>query len=100
MRIWLTVNCSDFNYGYTIFRFSFLLAELPSQLLSKWLGPDRWIPTQMVLWSTVAAAQFWLSGRGSFLACRALLGFLQGGFIADVNTVFHLFREIKLMYSR
>lgn len=67
----------DYNTGNIIFLVSFLCAELPSQLVSKKLGPDRWIPTQISLWSIVAMSQAGLSGKRSFWTTRALLGVLE-----------------------
>ncbi|KIW18025.1 hypothetical protein PV08_02312 [Exophiala spinifera] len=79
----LGLNTNDYNNGMTIFYCSFLFAELPSQVIGKKLGPDVWIPIQMVLWSAVAMSQAAMHGRTSFFICRWLLGMLEGGFIPD-----------------
>ncbi|OWB79780.1 hypothetical protein B5S32_g4016 [[Candida] boidinii] len=80
----LNMTTGNYNTGNTIFYLCFLSAELPSQLVSKRLGADVWIPIQMMCWSIVALAQVGLKDKHGFYACRALLGFLEGGFIPDL----------------
>ncbi|KAE9366618.1 MFS general substrate transporter [Stipitochalara longipes BDJ] len=98
----LKMNTNDYNFGNTIFLFSFLLAELPSQLVSKKIGPDRWIPTQITLWSIVAMSQCAIKGKTGFYATRSMLGLLEGGFIPDIVlwlSYFYTSRELPIRLS-
>ncbi|KAF5680564.1 permease [Fusarium heterosporum] len=95
----LGMNTNDFNYGQTIFLVTFLSAELPSGLISKKLGADRWIPFLICCWSLVSGSQAGLQSRSAYFAIKALLGLLMGGFIPDIVlwlTYFYKSNELPL----
>ncbi|KAJ5657047.1 major facilitator superfamily domain-containing protein [Penicillium longicatenatum] len=79
----LNLTTNDYNNAQNMYRIGFLIAEIPSQMIGKRLGPDRWIPVQIILWSLASGGQFFMHDRAGFFACRFLLGFFMGGFIPD-----------------
>ncbi|SCV03025.1 LANO_0G01684g1_1 [Lachancea nothofagi CBS 11611] len=98
----LNLSTNDYNTGQQIFYAAFTIAEVPSQLLSKKIGPDLFVPIQMVSWSIVAMAQAAMSGKAGFFATRAFLGLLEGGFIADLVlwlSYFYTSRELTIRLS-
>jgi hypothetical protein len=77
------INTEDYNLGSSVFCASpqlpdllplplththyllvitFLLMEIPSQLISKRVGVEVWVPTQMIIWSVIAIYQAKVTG--------------------------------------
>ncbi|KAK6204483.1 putative allantoate permease [Scheffersomyces amazonensis] len=98
----LNLTTNNYNTGNTIFLVAFLLAELPSQIISKALGPDVFIPIQICTWSIIAMSQGALKGKTSFYVTRALIGAVEGGFIADLVlwlSYFYTSKELPIRLS-
>lgn len=79
----LHITTNDYNNAQNMYRVGFLIAEIPSQMIGKRLGPDRWIPIQIILWSLASGGQFFMQNRAGFFACRFFIGLFMGGFIPD-----------------
>ena len=98
----LKMTTNDYNAGMQIFYACFVIAEVPSQLMSKKIGPDLFIPMQMMGWSVVAMAQSAITNKGGYFVTRALLGLLEGGFIADLVlwlSYFYTSKELTIRLS-
>lgn len=79
----LKLSTNDYNNAQNMYRVGFLISEIPSQMIGKRLGPDRWIPVQIILWSLASGGQFFMQNRAGFFACRFFIGLFMGGFIPD-----------------
>lgn len=77
------LSTNDYNNAQNVFRVGFICTEIPSQLIGKKLGPDRWIPIQIIAWSICAGGQFFMHNRAGFFVCRFFVGVFMGGFIPD-----------------
>ncbi|KAK9331789.1 major facilitator superfamily domain-containing protein [Lipomyces starkeyi] len=79
-----SMTTNDYNVGQSLFLIFFLSLEVPSQLMNKRFGPERWLPTIMFGWSIVSTIQVLITARPFFLFTRAALGFCQGGFVSGL----------------
>nr|QFR37087.1 MFS transporter [Cyberlindnera americana] len=98
----LGLTTNDYNLGNTLFLVCFLGSELPSQLISKKIGAERWIPMQLTLWSAISLSQAAITNRTGFLITRALIGLFQGGFICDTclwMSYFYTAKELPFRFA-
>jgi MFS transporter, ACS family, tartrate transporter len=86
----LTMNrdlgISDKLYGFAagVFFLSYCLFQVPANMALTRIGARRWLGWLMVVWGVVSMGTAWVSGGGSFIGVRALLGIAESGFYPGV----------------
>ncbi len=75
------------------------VSELPSNLVLKKFRPSRWISFIATAWGIVATLTGLVNSYGSLIACRLLLGLVEGGLfpgMAVYLTLFYTKKELAL----
>ncbi|KAG6852760.1 hypothetical protein C0991_009282 [Blastosporella zonata] len=71
------------NYQYsialTVTYIPYIVAELPSNLLLKAVGPNLMLPTMLTIWGIITTLQGVVKSYSGILACRFFLGLCEGG---------------------
>lgn len=79
------------NLAQTLFIVGFIITEIPFNMISKWLGPERFLPVTMVLWGIATWCQMFMTAPGHLYVCRFFVGALvsllevNAGSLADRN---------------
>ena len=69
----LGITTAHVNIGQTLFTLGFVLFELPSNIIAKAIGPQRWVPFIMFTWGLITLCQALMTNRAGFYVTRFLL---------------------------
>src|SRR6478672_2663292 len=86
----LGFSATTYGLGSGIFFVSYILLEIPSNVILAHVGARRWIARIMVSWGIVSSAMMFVSSAGAFYLLRILLGAAEAGFFPGI--VYYLTR--------
>ncbi|SAM04889.1 hypothetical protein [Absidia glauca] len=75
----LHVSDDAYNWALSIFFIGYIIFEIPSNMMLKKIGPNRWIPLVMVTWGLVSLLMSQVTNTAGLLACRFFLGLTEAG---------------------
>jgi ACS family tartrate transporter-like MFS transporter len=86
----LGFSASTYGFGAGIFFLSYVLFEIPSNVILARVGARRWIARIMISWGLVSAGMMFVRSAAGFYALRFLLGLAEAGFFPGI--IFYLTR--------
>lgn len=95
----LGLHGNQFQVAVSILFVTYILSELPSNLVLKKLHPSRWIPFITTAWGIIATLTGITQNYAGLVVCRLFLGAVEGGLfpgLAVYLTFFYTKRELAL----
>lgn len=95
----LGLQGDQYQTAVSILFVTYVLSELPSNLVIKKLRPSRWIAFISTAWGIVATLTGVVQSYGGLIACRLILGALEGGLFPGLTiylTLFYTRSELAL----
>ena len=86
----LGFSASTYGFGAGIFFLSYVLFEIPSNVILARVGARRWIARIMISWGLVSAGMMFVRSAAGFYTLRFLLGLAEAGFFPGI--IFYLTR--------
>ncbi|KAF9072300.1 major facilitator superfamily domain-containing protein [Rhodocollybia butyracea] len=75
----LRMSNKQYSIALTVTYVPYIVAELPSNLMLKAVGPNLMLPTMLTLWGLITTLQGVVTSYSGLLACRFFIGLLEGG---------------------
>ncbi|KAM0719486.1 hypothetical protein Q7P37_005391 [Cladosporium fusiforme] len=96
----LSMGSDQFQIAVSVLFVTYVLSEVPSNLILKhYVSPSRWIAFITISWGLIATFMGFCHNYGSLIACRLLLGLVEGGLFpgcAIYLTLFYTKQELAL----
>lgn len=95
----LGLKGDQYQIAVSVLFATYILSELPSNLVIKKFTPSRWIAFITTAWGVVATLTGIVQSFSGLLACRVILGALEGGLFPGLTiylTMFYTKREYAL----
>jgi sugar phosphate permease len=80
----LKLTSAQYNACLSVFFATYVIFEIPSNLILKKFRPSRWIPTIMIAWGIVMTLMGLVNSYGSLVACRLFLGAAESGLFPGI----------------
>src|SRR5882762_3552890 len=84
----LGFSATTYGFGAGIFFISYVLFEIPSNVILARVGARLWIARIMITWGVVSSSMMFVRCRSGFYTLRFLLGLSEAGFIPGI--IFYL----------